>query len=135
MVRSIFPLWTLYSFCASTNHSQFFLFIFNCTSVSLYKLSTVGKSSTFTFRIPRHRSSFLTDLLFFLCCCRPSLFQASLFFSFLILLLLFLLFFLLQCIEVTRRGSSINCFLLGRLDRMTHCKKDLFPFIRLKPLF
>ena len=82
-----------------------FLFIFNCMSVSLCKLSTV-KWSTFI--------GFLnTDLLSFFVAAALLYFKHL--FSF---LFLFNFFFLLQCIDVTWRRTSINCFLFGRLDRM-----------------
>ena len=75
-------------------------------SVSLYKLSTV-KWSTFI--------GFLnTDLLSFFVAAALLYFKRL--FSFLFLFNFF--FFLLQCIDVTWRGTSINCFLFGRLDRM-----------------
>ena len=75
-------------------------------SVSLYKLSTV-KWSTFI--------GFLnTDLLSFFVAAALLYFKHL--FSFLFLFNFF--FFLLQCIDVTWRGTSINCFLFGRLDRM-----------------
>ena len=105
MVRSIF----LGHFIPSVLQPTIvkFLFIFNCMSVSLYELSTVSDP-------PLQDSS--TRILF-LSLLLPPFFISSisfLFFSYLIIIF----FFLLQCIDVTWRGTSINCFLFGRLDRM-----------------
>ena len=103
MVRSIF-LGHFIPFVLQPTMVKF-LFIFNCMSVSLYKLSTVSDP-------PLQDSS---TRIFFLSLLLPPFFISSISFLF---LFNYYFFFLLQCIDVTWRGTSINCFLFGRLDRM-----------------